>query len=606
MSILKRLFIQLRRQPRNSRLQAEVADNLHGHDQPEEIDEASRLAQQIREEGRSHEATGDLNGALASYFKALQLKPRNVALRVDLASVLQATGDFDEAHKHLLEAQRLDKKNPSILSQLGYLSLSLGNLDAAARRCQEAIDIDPGYAPAWNNLGIAAMRGGKVSYAINCFKKSTEANPTYGMAWSNLGLAYREAEDVAQSIAALQRALELRPNHAPTHLNLSTLLTDCGSLEEAELLLKRAKELDPDLAEVNLALGAISLKRGNRTAAERFFLRALENDPNNAEARAGVAETQLLAGNFSEGWDNYEARLDSQESPRKVYPYTLWKGESLAGKSLLIYAEQGVGDIILFMSCVPDIVAQAGHIIIESGPKLFELFTNSFPTVTVVEILPGGTESKLLQVVGHVDYYIAAGSLFHILRREKSAFPGHQGYLKPSLSSKLAWQKRLAGLGPGLKVGIAWKGGLLKTGRQQRSLILESLLPLLSVPGIHYVSLQHNDFETEMAELERDHGIKLTLWPDAFANFNELGALVSSLDLVVTVCSSLAHLTGALGVPGFVLAPTSPTWRYLGSGESLPWYPSIRLFRQEGPGTWGSAITRLENEIRALTEVGHG
>lgn len=598
MSLLKNLFEQFRKTPQRPEAQHDLshaADNSEQRIGENKISESAKLAW---EEGKRQEAQGNLEGALASFHQALQLAPRHVGIRVDLAYALQNTGYADEAHKHLLEAHRLDKKNPAILSQMGYLSLSMGNLDAAIRRCREAIEIDPSYAPGWNNLGIAARRIGNVPYALDCFKKATEVNPDYGLAWSNLGLAYRDADDLENSVSSLRRALTLRQKRAPAYLNLATVLIDSDELEEAAQLLQQAQKLDPNLIDIDLALGAIELKRGLSTAAEKRFVCALEKAPNNSEARLCLAETQLLNRNFSAGWENYEARMDSIESPRKIFSYPLWNGESLTGKTLFIYAEQGIGDMILFSSCMPDILIRAGRVIIESGPKLHILFKNSFPSALIIESLPNSTEANLIELLGPVDYYIAAGSLFRLLRRDTCKFPMHSGYLKPSGPSLDVWQQKLSKLGAGLKVGIAWRGGLLKTGRQQRSIRLTDLHPILLVPGIHFINLQHQTYESDIDQLMHESGTTLTTFTEAFGDFNELGALVSSLDLVVTVCSSLAHLTGALGKAGFVLVPVGTNWRYLSTGETLPWYPSLRLLRQETTGNWAPVITRLEHLVR--------
>ena len=185
---------------------------------------------------------------------------------------------------------------------------------------------------------------------------------------------------------------------------------------------------------------------------------------------------------------------------------------------------------------------------------------------------------------------IAAGSLACRFRRSAAEFPQHQGFLKADPASVAAWRTRLAALGPGRKIGLSWQGGVGFTGRKRRSLTLEQLLPILRLPGIQFVNLQYTEVREEMRALESRHGVKVHHWQEAIDDYDQTAALVAALDSVLTVCTAIVHLTGALGRPALVMVPFGPDWRYGASGERMIWYPSVRLLRQRRIGDWSEVL----------------
>jgi len=196
------------------------------------------------------------------------------------------------------------------------------------------------------------------------------------------------------------------------------------------------------------------------------------------------------------------------------------------------------------------------------------------------------------------------GSLPGVFRTSRAAFEPARAYLRADASKASRWRERLAALAPGTKIGIAWRGGLYKTGRALRSLTLDQLLPLLRMQGVHWINLQHRDDGAERERMRREYGVELTTWPEALKELDETAALVSELDLVVAVCSSIVHLAGALGRPVWTLTPAAPAWRYFLAGDSLPWYPAVRLFRQRAAGDWSPVIEDIAAALRAGQPAG--
>ncbi len=198
----------------------------------------------------------------------------------------------------------------------------------------------------------------------------------------------------------------------------------------------------------------------------------------------------------------------------------------------------------------------------------------------------------------HIDFHVTAGSVPRQFRRSADAFPRHNGYLRPDPGRVQYWRQRLAELGPGPKVGISWRGGMPSTSRGLRSIDLPVWAPLLRSPSIHFVSLQYGDTASELDRLLCDDGIPVHSWREPIDDLDETAALVCALDLVVSVCTAVIHLSGALGRPVWILVPSSAEWRYGAAGEAMPWYPSARLFRQRTAGQWEPVLHDVERALR--------
>jgi hypothetical protein len=262
--------------------------------------------------------------------------------------------------------------------------------------------------------------------------------------------------------------------------------------------------------------------------------------------------------------------------------------------------EQGLGDEIMFASCYPDAIERAGHAVIECEPRLAALFARSFPGVPVVPHSRSTPEAHPLR--GHdVACQVHAGSLPAFFRREAAAFPDRARYLRADPARTRVWRSRLRPSGNERVVGIAWSGGLKHTRRALRSIAPDAFAELLRARGagneLRFVSLQHDD-DGRVASIVSSHaGVSVEVFPSALADVDESAALVSALDAVVTVCSTVVHLAGALGVSTFVLTPAVAEWRYLRAGSSMPWYPSVKLLRQTQPGDWRDVIAAARARI---------
>jgi tetratricopeptide (TPR) repeat protein len=534
-------------------------------------------------QAKSYRARGLLEQAQQAYRRALVLAPRHAAAWLDLGVCHYLAGDHFWARLYYRLASVLDPENADVWNEFGVVDIALGNFGKAEEALEKAVARNPALPEAWNNLGLILARRGDIANARRHFMRATFLRPDYYVAWCNAGLAARNLELLDDAERALRRAIEIDPAPHTAWLSLGSILQDAGKLDDALGALEAARDRAPGAADVLAALSALWLRRGDAAQAQALAEKALEHDPQLEDARLALAHAQLAQGDFAQGWPNYEARQRSSNPVARRYPFPAWRGEPLSGKRVLVWGEQGIGDEIMFASCLPDLVASGARCTLDCSPRLRALFARSFPEVRIAE-----------RAVEDLDCAIAIGTLPLLYRPAAEAFPRHSGYLRADPDSVGAWRDELRALGEGPKVGIAWRGGLLRTGQRQRSLQLEALAPLLGVPGVRWVSLQHGDTTAER------HGLPLASWDRALADLDETAALVSALDLVITVCSTVVHLAGALGRPAWVLTPNGPAWRYQSAGTRMPWYPSVVLYRQRAPDDWSDPLQRVQADLRCL------
>jgi tetratricopeptide (TPR) repeat protein len=369
--------------------------------------------------------------------------------------------------------------------------------------------------------------------------------------------------------------------------------------EAGAAALERAIPLAPDMVSVHLNLANAYLHLGRFDACRERLEWVIGREPRNFIARWDYAHLQLAARDFAAGWTNYEYRLQAQEGGALTGHHPPWRGEDLAGKTLLVLGEQGIGDQIMFASCLAEVAARARQCILVCEHRLVKLFARSFPEVVV-----RSPQSLTREELERADLEVQAGSLPGWFRRSAAAFPAHRGYLRADRDRVAYWRERVGAAGGGLRIGLSWRGGTAKTRSRLRSIPLAELAPVLAAPGARFVSLQYGDVAAELADFRRASGIDVAAFPEAISDYDETAALVTALDLVVTVCTSIVHLTGALGRPVWVLVPSVPEWRYCLAGDTLPWYPSARLFRQQPGEPWSRAVAAVAAALAAWPHAG--
>lgn len=482
----------------------------------------------------------------------------------------------------------------------GIAAFRAGRYEEAMGHFERCVELRAEDADAHLNLGLSCHRLGRREDAADSYALALAQRPEFAEAWFNLGTLDLERGAYESAAVSLKRAVLLAPHHAPALSNLGYVqFKYLGLPGEGEEHLRRAVRAQPGFAAARLNLGMLLQDRGLLDEALSAYQQALRREPDLTEARLNRALIWLARGDFARGWPQYEARKGgSVHFTARGFRFPDWDGKPAPGRTVLVYGEQGLGDEIMFASCLPEVIARTGRCVIDCATKLERLFARSFPTAAVHGGSQNDSDHGWLAAVGPVDFQIAIGSLPGHFRRSAADFPAHGGYLKADPAAVETWRTRLAALGAGPKIGISWRGGTVHTRSRLRSVELGELLPVLRTRDARFVSVQYGDCREEVARLHAEHGIAIEHWPDALADYDQTAALVAALDLVLSVQTAVVHLAGALGRPAWVLVPAVPEWRYRVEGETMPWYPSVRLMRQSGAGGWQPAIERVARELR--------
>ncbi len=459
-------------------------------------------------------------------------------------------------------------------------------------------------ADAHNNLGLSYLGAGRSEDAADAFLLAIHYRPQFAQAYFHRALAALAAGDIDEVVACLERAVELQPDFAAAHSTLGYVLSHrTGDFERGAAHIRKALELSPADPDVLCNYSAVLAQEGRAAESLEICEKLLAAYPHMHEARLNRALARLKVGRFQEAWPDYEARKVARGNyVARALPLPEWRGESLHGKKLLVYAEQGLGDQIMFASCVPDVLGQAASCVIECAPPLAPIFRRSFPAAAIEPQARADASLASLAQAARMDYQVAIGSLPAHFRRQASDFPRHAGYLRAAPERIEHWKHRLAAMGAGLKVGISWSGGAPSTRGATRSTQLRDWLPIVRQTACHFVSLQYGDASGELREITREREIVIHEWREAIEDYDETAALVAALDLVISVQTALVHLAGALGTTAWVMLPVACEWRYGEQSEAMPWYPSVRLMRQPRPGDWRAVIMRVALDVAQLAQ----
>lgn len=503
--------------------------------------------------------------------------------------------EAEDLYQRLLRARPRDHDAQHIL---GVIALRLGRPAEAVDRLRRAIALAGRDALVHLTLGVALKALGQLDERIAAYRAAVRLDPRLARAWSNLGAALLDADDAAGAEAACRRALELAPDDDSEALaSRGEALRRLGRVDEAMACLLGALARWPDRTEAAVNLGLLLQNEGGRAEADACFARALAIDPACALAHWNRGLLRLGAGDLATGWAGYGWRFATPalHQPRRL-TMPAWRGEDLTGKRVLAWREQGLGDELMFASCLPDLLARAGHVIIECDRRLVELFARSFPQATVCADGAGAAVAADL----HAQVHVAMGSLPQGFRPGLAAFPGRSGWLVADPRRVARWRERLAALGPAPKIGIGWRSGLVRGGRTASYTRLADWGPILGIPGLTFINLQYGRADVALADAERRFGVTIHRWPevDLKDDLEETAALTAALDLVIAAPTSVGEMAGALGVPVWRCSPGGD-WSALGTAVR-PWYPAMRLYQaRPGEGLAG-VIERVGRDLRAL------
>jgi tetratricopeptide (TPR) repeat protein len=533
------------------------------------------------------------------YHAILQQEPQAAEAYSHLGTIYRALGNVEAAYRCYQRALHLQPQAAEVHVNLGNLYHLQGQFAAAVACYRRALVYQPDAAAVRCNLGVALAAQDAISEALVHIQQAIEVHPELAVAWCNLGHLLHGQGRIEEAIAPLQQAVRLQPDLAEAHNNLGAVYLEQGDLLPALRHLRQALRLKPEYAEALSNLGSALLRHGQRSAALAHHQAALRLQPTCAEVHWNHALALLTAGDLQQGWLAYEWRWRTARYRRRLEPYPAWDGTPLAGRSLLVRAEQGVGDELLFASCFPELIATAGRVLIECDARLLALFARSFPSAT---LLTRHDETHSWPALVPEDSMATfAGSLPRFMRRTLGHFPPQPGYLVPEPTRLAHWQQRLAALGPGLRVGLSWRSRASRRHLPHYTQLCQ-WEAVFRVLGIHWVNMQYDDYTAELAEVANKWGVRIHHWPDldTWHDLDNLAALMAAVDLVIAPDTTVAQLAAGIGVPVWRLTVCEEDEMGLGTGIQ-PWGPTMRLYRQPRPGDWSSVLQRLAVDIQDLT-----
>lgn len=564
--------------------------------------------------------------AFAAYSKALELSGNYTQALANRGLTLHALGRHAEAIADYDRAIGISALDPVLWRNRAVSLMRVGEVEAALASFMEAFRLDHAYLAAAEGVMFALFELRRYDDALEFCERVSSCAPDHPPALLTKANALHELKRYDEALSAFELAAARAPNDVKILTNRGMTLFELGRLDEAHASATAAIALDPDFALARRCLGMVEMRRshldealaafgaalaiagpeadvlcgraivlkelGRFEAALADFDRALELAPRHAEAKANKGSLLLLLGQFEEGWELFEHRwvLDNTPKSEVVYRWPEWQGEELAGKSIIVLDEAGLGDALQFCRYAPLLAAHAARVTFQCRPSLARIMGSLGPGVEIVTTTPADAA---------YDYCVTLYSLPRAFGARETNIPALP-YLRADAERVALWRERLSG--EGFKIGIAWQGSSHSMSDHSRAAPLAAFAPLGAVEGVRLVSLQKN-FGAEQLALApmgmhiESLGEDFDAGPDAFV---DTAAVIENLDLVITIDTSIAHLAGALGKPVWIALKHVPEWRWRLEGEDSPWYPSARLFRQARRGDWDDVFARM---ARALGDI---
>lgn len=570
--------------------------------QAQRFADAERLYRCVVDEDPAHAAAWHLLGmvclaqnklsdATENLQRALMLAPSNADALTQFGIALARQNRVAEAEAKFRHAIEIQPDFAKAHNNLGVALTQMGRKDEGFACYRKAVELDPDYAEAQFNLGMTLSDRHQTEAAIECYEQALRLRPDYVDALFSLGLLYVNERRVAKGVLCLEQAVRLVPTDPEAHNSLGVALADLGRFEAAVASCDESLRLRPFDAKthVNRGNALSSLGRIHEAIASYDFAVGLQ--PDYVNARWNRALAWLTQGNYKQGWPEYEWRWKRTETRTRHFPEPRWDGGALEGKTILLWCEQGLGDTIQFVRYASLVKNRGATVWLECQPHMAPMLSTCKGIDRVIvegDPLPSGFDCQAPLM-----------SLPLLCGTTLSTVPSAVPYLSPDPGQLEFWRKEFSA-SPQFKVGVAWQGNPQHRFDQHRSYSVQWLADLASIEGVQLCSLQKGPGTEQLAEA-RFPITDLRPRLDAMGGgLHETAAAIAALDLVITCDSALAHLAGALGVPVWVPLSIPTDWRWLLVHEDSPWYPTMRLFRQDKPCTWRPVFDRMRDELQRL------
>lgn len=541
----------------------------------EDVQDAPGLVQAI-----ARHRAGDMAGAIEAYQREHRRNPKDPNVLNNLAIALKATGRLDEAIETLRRAIEVKPDNPHFHFNLGNALNAAKDAAGAEAEYRRVLELAPSHRGAIANLGLM-LQGRDDPGAVQLFARGVALGPERAEAWHNYGTALFRAEKWDAAVVCLRRALAIDDSSPKTWCHLGLALALLGQYDDAIACQRQALALDETLAAAHAGLGQAMVGLGRLTEGEASLRKAIGIDRDNLDARLGLARTFLLAGEFIRGWPAYDWRWKRPRNAKRRFKEAEWNPDETGKFTILVHAEQGLGDTIHFLRYVPMIAALGHKVVVEAPGPLIKLASGIDGAARIV---------KAGDALPPFDRQVALLDLARAFKTTMASIPARVPYITAPAPLKLA-----APIGTGCRIGIAWSGNPAHSGDRLRSVPFSRFLSLVDVPGTAWYSLQVGEARAEIHKASVgafvvDLGAKL-------GDFQDTANAVAGLDLVITIDTAVAHLAGAMGKTVWVALPFAPDWRWMLERQDSPWYPSMRLFRQSAPGDWAGVFKRMRETL---------
>jgi len=578
----------------------------------------------------------DWPAALAFINQALDLTPDNAFAHSNKGNILQELGCIEDAIESYDKAITLAPQNPETYNNKGNALQALNQFTQSIEWYDKAITLAPQYAMAYNNKGNALQELKYFNEAIDCynkalalgpcadgsftgigmvlqqvsryeeaisfFDKAIDLNPQYVEAWTNKGIALKSLRRFEEALICFDKALALRENNADAWANKGSALNETNQYEEALICFDKALKLSPKHALTWYNKGINFAERKLFNESLHAYEQAINLRPDYADAMWNKALIDLTVGNFKNGWDLYESRWLSKNPPSRRHQDIplLDNLDSCAGKVLLVWSEQGLGDTFQFSRYVNKLIELGVNLVFEVQPALKVLMANQFSCPLIDFDDP---------MTVNVDYQVPLLSLPLLFGTELNTIPRAESYLRCDEKKSQAWKVKLSN-SSNLRVGLVWSGGFRADQpdawpiNERRNIPLSKMAKLQEISGVDFFSLQKGDPAESELRLE-----KTKYWPaenlfnyvDELTDFSDTAALINNLDLIISVDTSTAHLAAAMGKKVWLLNRYDSCWRWMDGQEVSPWYPSLKIYNQLHPGNWDDVISRVGSDLKGLT-----
>lgn len=542
--------------------------------------------------GGAQTGLGRHDRAAAAFARAVAASPGDAQGHYNLGTALLAQGRFDDAIACFRRTIAIAPDDAGAHGNLGYALKERGLPEEAIAAFRRAIALRPEDADAHYNLGNILKEQGKLEEAIAAYRQAIARNPGRPEIHNNLGNALREQGLEDAALACFRQAVDIRPDYADGHYNLGCVLIERREPEAAIAALRRALALRPGHAETLAFLGIALSDAARLDEAVAAYEQAIAAAPDYFQPRHSMAHALLLLGAYDQGWPCYEWRWkDPLRADDPTFPEPLWLGgEDIAGKTVFLHHEQGLGDTIQFARYAPLARDRGARVVLGVQEALHPLLRDAFPGIAVI----AGSVAP-----ARFDYHVPLASLPLAFGTTPDTIPAPAAYLSADPERVRKWRERI---GPeGFRIGICWQGSTARIDRG-RSFPVAQFAGIAGLPGVRLISLHKGHGESQLDTLPEGMRVELPgpdFDPEGEA-FLDTAAIMRVCDLVITSDTAVAHLAGALGLPVWVMLQHVPDWRWMLGRADSPWYPSMRLFRQQARGDWRSAFAPAETALEAL------